>query len=1226
MKSYQLFSILFLLLFCFSFASASQKTDVKAVQTQQADFNHSLQQDIPYYLPDVTGIDAVQQDTNYLWLEDFEGGAPGWFTVDETDAGVFWHRDDWMAYGGSGVSWWMADTTLGNNGGYLSHWYQVLDTDPFVVSGNAQLTFYQRLAVEDPAGATPPYDGWDGVNVRISTDNGVTWTVLTSPTPAYNATSLYSFGFEFNEGPGVPGWGGVITPWEMTTIDLSAYTGQTVQIRFAFASDPGYDTSDDPTLFGWQIDEIEVADGGTVSFYNDGSQNNMTPSSNATAGGDYWHLETSANAPSPTHYYDASDSTTGSYHPNMQASLISPYFWVPDTTVTGQVFLDFYLQGTYDDNDAFPNVDYFGAYVQVKGENVWRYVSNITMDPNGSNFVYSSAPPTWQKFSETYSVGNVDMAPLAGDSVRVKFTFFSDEDTPIGSAIQIDDVFLWTPPLQLTGPFGLMAFGGSGYVKLAWEDLDVSGQEQIIYDDGSFEDAIHLGSGSGWAGEYVAGPVPGTVDTVWVYGANALDTNMITISLFEVQNGIINSSPAYTKDVSILPDQWNVYDLSAENWMVDGDFLIAQTISVPVYVALDVNATPSSHSYVNLGGWSSWRSVASGAGLPDGEWGIRASVNFAGSADFTYNVYRKLSTDPDYSTPLVSNIDAPYYVDTSVMNGETYCYVVTANYPGNEESAFSNEACAMPQSATVYEISYDDGAVDSFYTAASGEFLAVKFGLDSYPQDVIGASYFFNSGGGAFQLYVWDDDGANGEPGTVLYFTSIPSVDAGWNTFPIPAQTITSDSFYVGLRVAPTTPDIGVDETAPLDMHSYMKAGANPWTMFTLGDLMIRAQVDAGELAYTMDIINSWNLVGLPLIPPSTYYKDVFPNSIDNTLFKWVGSYSPEDSMEAGVGYWLRFPAPENPTVTGQPIGAVVVDLITGWNMFAGPSCNVPVSNILDPSGAIIPGTVFGYAGAYSPADTIEQGSGYWVRASSPGQITLLCNGSNNAVLAKGIDQLPDVSGYAALNISDALGASQTLHYGVKLEDENQLISFSMPPLPPAGAFDARFSGDYRISQADEAVIQIQSASYPVTIKAENLDAGETVTLTEILPDGEGNSYTLTSGETARISNNRVASLRLSKISTVPTVFAVQQNYPNPFNPTTEIQYSIPQDVKVEIGVYNSLGQKVKTLLSGNQKAGHYRISWDGTNDNGQRVASGIHFLRVKAGNNVAVRKMMLLK
>ncbi|MFQ5583268.1 MAG: FlgD immunoglobulin-like domain containing protein, partial [Calditrichia bacterium] len=85
-------------------------------------------------------------------------------------------------------------------------------------------------------------------------------------------------------------------------------------------------------------------------------------------------------------------------------------------------------------------------------------------------------------------------------------------------------------------------------------------------------------------------------------------------------------------------------------------------------------------------------------------------------------------------------------------------------------------------------------------------------------------------------------------------------------------------------------------------------------------------------------------------------------------------------------------------------------------------------------------------------------------------------------------------------------------------------------------------------------------------------------------------------------------------------------NYPNPFNPTTTIKYGIPETGNVSVVVYNTLGQKVRTLVSGNQEAGYYEVIWDGTNNIGQNVGSGIFFYRVESNGQAAVRKMILMK
>ncbi len=189
-----------------------------------------------------------------------------------------WHVDSWNAYQG-GLSWWDADPNLGNQGGYSNGWYEGLDTDSISLSGsNLTLEFYHRYKVEDPVGPFPPgYNGWDGMNVRISTDGGDTWQVLQNPVPAYSNSSLYSFGEYHGEGPDIPGWTGELNFWTNVSFDLSAYTGQTVRIRFAFASDPAIATDDgEPDLFGWQIDNIIVSNSTATLYSNNGDVNGMT--------------------------------------------------------------------------------------------------------------------------------------------------------------------------------------------------------------------------------------------------------------------------------------------------------------------------------------------------------------------------------------------------------------------------------------------------------------------------------------------------------------------------------------------------------------------------------------------------------------------------------------------------------------------------------------------------------------------------------------------------------------------------------------------------------------------------------------------------------------------------------------------------------------------------------------------------------------------------------------
>lgn len=98
-------------------------------------------------------------------------------------------------------------------------------------------------------------------------------------------------------------------------------------------------------------------------------------------------------------------------------------------------------------------------------------------------------------------------------------------------------------------------------------------------------------------------------------------------------------------------------------------------------------------------------------------------------------------------------------------------------------------------------------------------------------------------------------------------------------------------------------------------------------------------------------------------------------------------------------------------------------------------------------------------------------------------------------------------------------------------------------------------------------------------------------------------------------------------IQTTPTEFALLQNFPNPFNPETTIGYELAESADVTLQIYNVVGQVVRTLIaSESQSIGRYQVRWDGMDDRGMPVSSGIYFYQISAGKFQDVRKLMLLK
>jgi hypothetical protein len=94
----------------------------------------------------------------------------------------------------------------------------------------------------------------------------------------------------------------------------------------------------------------------------------------------------------------------------------------------------------------------------------------------------------------------------------------------------------------------------------------------------------------------------------------------------------------------------------------------------------------------------------------------------------------------------------------------------------------------------------------------------------------------------------------------------------------------------------------------------------------------------------------------------------------------------------------------------------------------------------------------------------------------------------------------------------------------------------------------------------------------------------------------------------------------------LPLTYSLEQNYPNPFNPTTSIKFTLPKASDVTLKVYDLLGREVRTLVNGTTEAGYYETVWNGHNNLGAQVATGVYIYRIEAGSFVSTKKMMLLK
>tara|TARA_Y100000588_G_scaffold390903_1_gene497756 strand:- start:21024 stop:25397 length:4374 start_codon:yes stop_codon:yes gene_type:complete len=382
------------------------------------------------------------------------------------------------------------------------------------------------------------------------------------------------------------------------------------------------------------------------------------------------------------------------------------------------------------------------------------------------------------------------------------------------------------------------------------------------------------------------------------------------------------------------------------------------------------------------------------------------------------------------------------------------------------------------------------------------------------------------------------------------------------------------------------------------------------WSSTWIGD---QTAPSGGEVTTDISTAAGWNLVGLPSSAESSSYSDLFPTAVSGTLYGFDGTYTSETDLTPGDGYWLNFPEEGTTTITGSEISSVTVSLSAGWNLISGVSYSTSVSSISDPGDIVVPGTVYGFSGTYANSSELAPGQGYWINASGDGDIIITSGGA--ARTAQVFTDRTEKANKLIFNNS-------ALYFGVSIP-EDEMLSYQLPPKPPAGSFDVRFADNMKVAEG-EGVIEVMNNTDDLAISfVVNIDAGERMRW--VLTSNDGKEYEL-NGSGQIVVEGNVSGFSLSRVSSVPMKFAISQNFPNPFNPVTSINYEIPEESFVTISVYNMMGQKVTDLVYGFHSPGYHRTEWDGTNINGETVSSGLYIYTINAGDFRDVKKMISIK
>jgi len=404
-----------------------------------------------------------------------------------------------------------------------------------------------------------------------------------------------------------------------------------------------------------------------------------------------------------------------------------------------------------------------------------------------------------------------------------------------------------------------------------------------------------------------------------------------------------------------------------------------------------------------------------------------------------------------------------------------------------------------------------------------------------------------------------------------------------------------------------------------------------------------------------------WRLISWPGIPSDLSLAE--SNLSEGHVFYKYDPTSKEyiipKSIELGMGYWFKHNYKDavifdEDTSTSIPLENYVINLEPGWNMIGSPF-SFPVSFEKD---SIIGDLITfgsGEKNGWSTAqNSLEPWNGYAVFSQDISSIKITPfeeeNQARSRVLAsEGWILNIKLDSESYFNYMTVIGRKE---YAKNLTDNYDIPSpkFLENRLSIASSLDGNnsyqyindirstedFNGvwDLRLSaDADQKNITIsifENSFLPEELyfslvdiqnRFINYEILKTASIVENKSDYKSFDYKIVSGD-----KNYVIATSEEILKNIPDKYSLSQNYPNPFNPITNLDYELPKRSKVQILIYNVLGQQVKILLDEEQNYGSHSIFWDGLDQLGNEVSTGVYFARMMTSSFTQTKKMLLLK
>jgi len=1123
------------------------------------------------------------------------------------------NNGDFVSDNASGWGWGV-DATAGNhspvniwktclNGQYpASCAYNLISAPIDVTSDAAYLTFWYNICVENY---------FDGGNVKISTDNGATWTLIT-PEEGYNEDAFSTSNACV---PGEPGYtsasSGTWSGWTLTSFNLAAYDGQTVLFKWAYGADSSvqYD--------GWAIDDVRVGELETRTR-NVARVDHMN---RELLGYDIFR---SMNGGTPALIVDNQNPTTVTYsdmnRPDGDYTYDVYAVYTTGTSESRSVSVQVYplnIIGYVNGSDA-PTVGLAGATIEIQNDDYYfAGVTNNTgnfaiNDINGmQTYTVTIAHDGYDTFETELTVTSLDVVM---GTVAAPITL-QERITPVSNVQAVES-------------------GDGNSVDISWNLPGNGAPTEFRYDDGTPTAQL------GWNSH------PNAMFGAVYYHAAILNT----FTWYQTDEG----GPHTTTNIFVtgltadgLPDPTNILFQQDGVAVTDNEWMTVEIGNVACPEGFFLGVT-SSDSFIGVGTddglgdpypfISATQYVCGDYTAPEWQdigtagfsvnYTIRAQGLDMGPIDRPARTVAHSAAKMDGPTmavnsrlvaPVAHHVDAPVYTHdnhlTRMLNAIRRETNNSRELTGFKVSRLNVDDIGNPNNWTV--LVANQAADDSLYTdtgwatVEAGVYKWAVFALfTSGVSDPMFSNEIPHNMEHIVTIHVTNNAG-DSPLGTVVSLVNQDGNPEHQYSVTVPNNGNAALSVWGGMYDVTaslnhfqqyTNSNFGVDQDVTLNIN--LIEALNPISQL------------AGEVNQTTGDVNlTWTS---PYDAGANFSEDFEGGALPEG---WEIIATSTDASHAIPAYWT---VNDYVDETNAIIPNGTYDAGLWWSNDAQDEW------LITPEFSCGAGTTVSFATIVYLGSTYDDH--YRVEVSDDGgeTWTSVWDATELAGAAYTTMATPyevDLSDFAGSSIQLAFHAYDTDGAGiwwwwlvddVAITTGGRVLHFSENSL-----FHTRNA--HRFAETDRHL-----TGYNITCEGNPVATG--VTTTSYLAPHPGHglfTYAVTavySSGTSPAVTIQVNDPANSNQNASPFVTALQGNNPNPFNPETAISFTLATESHVSIEIYNLRGQKVSTLLNDNMSSGAHKVLWNGTDSNGKPVASGVYTYKMKSGAYTCTRKMIMLK